>query len=354
MKVVFCWSVISGYMASCWRELSARPGIDLHVIAHPSGGTTAFHNRLLDGVSHRLLSADEQADVAAIEQMVVAESPDVVVMTGWWLKPYRRLVHARRLDRAKFIMGVDSPWRTEAQFLTRFRHGGTLRRVDHFVVTGERSWQYVARLGVPPERISRGMYGVDVASLERARIERARGPWPRRFLVLGRYEREKAIDVLIPAYRAYRDQVADPWPLVCCGRGPDGRLLADVPGVTDRGFVQPDELVGVLASAGACVIPSRFDPWPLALVESAAAGLPVICSDACGSGVEIVRPLFNGLVVPVENPNALAAAMRQLHEREAELPAWGERSHQLASAYSTAIWADRWIEVFRQLGGSRS
>lgn len=352
MKVVFCWSVISGYMAACWRELAARPGIDLHVIAHPSAGSTAFQSELLDGVSHRLLNTAEQHDISAIERLVAEHAPDVVAMTGWWLKPYRHLVHARPFERTKFVMGVDSPWRTEAQFLTRFRYGSTLRRVDHFVVTGERSWQYVSRLGVSPNRISRGMYGVDVAGLANAHKLRVAGRWPRQFLAVGRYEHEKAIDVLVEGYRLYRKQVSEPWSLVCCGRGPDSRLLQGVEGIVDRGFVQPTELVQVLASSGALVIPSRFDPWPLALVEGAASGLPIICSDACGSAVEIVRPLFNGLVVPTENTRALAWAMRQVHDREPEMPAWGERSHQLAAAYSTTVWADRWSDVFRRLTGS--
>jgi aryl-alcohol dehydrogenase-like predicted oxidoreductase len=31
VKIVFCWSAISGYMAACWRALAARPGIEVHV-----------------------------------------------------------------------------------------------------------------------------------------------------------------------------------------------------------------------------------------------------------------------------------------------------------------------------------
>jgi glycosyltransferase involved in cell wall biosynthesis len=352
MKIVFCWSVISGYMAACWRELAARSGIELHVIAHPSGGSTAFQSDLLAGISHRLLSPEEQHDTHAVERIVVEQAPDIVVMTGWWLKPYRQLVHAARLARTKFVMGVDSPWRTEAQFLTRFRYGSTLRRVDHFVVTGERSWQYVARLGISPKRISRGMYGVDCAGLSTARNLRATKPWPRQFLMIGRYERQKAIDVLVEGYQRYRSQVPNPWPLVCCGRGADGKFLQGVDGVVDRGFVQPADLVEVLAASGALVIPSRFDPWPLALVEGAASGLPIICSDACGSAVEMVRPLFNGLVIPTDDPQALAWAMRQVHDREADLPLWGERSQQFAAAYSAGVWADRWSDVFSRLAGS--
>lgn len=352
MKVVFCWSVISGYMAACWRELAARPGINLHVLAQPSGDNTAFQSDLLQGVSHRLLNPAEQSDTSLVQRLVASESPDVVAMTGWWLRPYRHLIHTSNFKRTKFVMGVDSPWRTEAQFLTRFRYGSTLRRVDHFVVTGERSWQYVSRLGVAPDRISRGMYGVDTVALAVAQERRSARPWPRQFLAIGRYEREKAVDVLVEGYKRYRRQVANPWPLITCGRGPNGNLLQGVDGIIDKGFIQPTALVEVLASSGALVIPSRFDPWPLALVEGAASGLPIIASDACGSAVEVVRPMFNGLVIPTDDCHSLASAMKQLHAREADLPLWGERSQKLAAAYATSIWADRWIDVFSNVTGA--
>lgn len=349
VRVVFCWSAISGYMAACWKELAARPGIDLHVIAHGSDGDASFHADLLNGLSHRLLGGNERDDAAVIQALVAERQPDIVMTTGWWLAPYRTLVHSQRLAHAKFVMGVDSPWRHEGQFLTRLRYGQSLRRFHHFFVTGERSWQYVRRLGIPADRISRGMYGVDVAGWNRAAARRDPSRWPRQFVFLGRYEREKAVDVLTAGYRAYRQQVRDPWPLVCCGTGPDRSLLAGVDGIVDRGFVQPDDLPDLLAESGAFVLPSRFDPWPLALVEAAAAGLPVICSDACGSAVEVVRPHYNGFIVPTESPRGLAEAMAAIHDRGDSLAAWGQRSMELARPYAAEFWADRMVSAFTKL-----
>jgi glycosyltransferase involved in cell wall biosynthesis len=349
MKVVFCWSAISGYMAACWKELARRPGIELHVIAHGSAGHASFQSGLLEGLSHQLLTEADIHDATVIERLVADRKPDIVATTGWWLAPYRNLVHSPRLAATKFIMGVDSPWRHEAQFLTRLRYGQSLRKFDHFFVTGERSWQYVTRLGVPPARISRGMYGVDVTSWNQVASRRDASDWPRQFVFLGRYERVKAIDVLLAGYQAYRRTVSDPWPLVCCGTGPDRPLLAGAEGIVDKGFVQPGDLPGVLADSGAFVLPSRFDPWPLALVEAAATGLPVICTDACGSAVEVVRPFYNGLVVPKDSPAALAEAFAAVHERRDSLPQWGQRSVELSRPYATEFWANRWVNTFQRL-----
>jgi len=351
MKIVFCWSAISGYMAACWKELAGRTGIDLHVIAHESDDSAGFERSLLSGVSHQFLNEADRGNAATVERLVCQQRPDVVVTTGWWLPAYRTLVHSTRLTDTKFIMGVDSPWRHEAQFLTRLRYGQSLRRFHHFFVTGERSWQYVIRLGIPPERISRGMYGVDVDHWSGVATRRRASPWPRQFVFFGRYDRVKAVDVLVSGYQQYRRAVHDPWQLVCCGSGPERHRLTGVPGIIDKGFVQPGDLPGVLAESGAFVLPSRFDPWPLALVEAAAAGLPVICTDACGSAVEVVRPFYNGMVIPSESPAALAKAFAEFHTRADSLAEWGQRSVELARPYAAEFWADRWLAACTRLTG---
>jgi glycosyltransferase involved in cell wall biosynthesis len=160
--------------------------------------------------------------------------------------------------------------------------------------------------------------------------------------------------VLVAGYQAYRNAVADPWSLVCCGTGPDRPLLAGAEGILDKGFVQPGDLPGVLAESGAFVLPSRFDPWPLALVEAAATGMPVICTDACGSAVEVVRPLYNGLVIPKDSPTALAEAFATVHERRTSLPEWGQRSVELSRPYATEFWADRWVSAFQRLTAAQA
>ncbi len=149
------------------------------------------------------------------------------------------------------------------------------------------------------------------------------------------------MDILIEAYKEYRMMVADPWPLTCCGRGPLGRLLEGIEGIRDLGFVQPKALPRVLASASAFVLPSRSDAWGVALVEACAAGLPVICTDVCGSSVELVRELGNGLIVPPEQPGLLAEAMVWMHRNRTRLEEMGNLSHCLARPYSAELWADQ-------------
>jgi glycosyltransferase involved in cell wall biosynthesis len=347
-KVVFCWSDISGYMAACWKALHDSAEIDIFVIAFQALTETAFGDRLMQDIPCRLLDLQARQDSTTIEQLVCSQQPDVVVLCGWLHQPYSKLVSVPGLEGTAFVMGMDTPWKdTLRQRLAPLALRSFLKKIDRVVVTGERSWQYAKRLGIATDRIDRGLYGIDYNSWEPLWEKRSQVDWPRSFLFIGRYLPIKALDILIQAYGDYRHQVDDPWPLVCCGQGELKAQLVGQAGIVDLGFLQPDRMNSVWQSAGAFILPSRFDPWPLAIVEAAAAGLPIICTDVCGSGVEVVRSWYNGLVIPEDNVTSLTQALLTFDRNYTKLPAWGKCSQQLAAPYATGIWVDRWIAVLQ-------
>jgi glycosyltransferase involved in cell wall biosynthesis len=337
-------------MAASWRALNALPGIDVFVVAFQARTETAFSDRLMADIPSHLLNLEERKNFSTIQSIIQQEQPDVIVLSGWLHPPYRKLAFSPAFKYCAFMMGMDTPWQgTWKQHLASWVLFPYLRRMNWVVVTGERSWQYAIKLGVSPNKIARGLYGIDYqtwASLLEARLQSA---WPRSFLFAGRYIPAKGIDILVTAYRQYREQVSEPWSLVCCGQGELTEQLQNQPGIENRGFVQPDKMRSVWCQAGTFLLPSRFDPWPLALVEASAAGLPVICTDACGSAVEVIRSGYNGLIVPSENPESLTRALLYLHEHYEMLPTWGKRAQQLAAPYAANIWADSWFDLISSL-----
>jgi glycosyltransferase involved in cell wall biosynthesis len=223
-----------------------------------------------------------------------------------------------------------------------------LRRFRAALVAGERSAVYARYLGFRPNQIVRGMYGVDAEAFAAAARARPQGAaYPRRLLFVGRYAREKRLDVLVAAYRQYRDAVADPWELSCAGMGPLRGQLDGVAGITDLGFVQPAALPDVHARHGAFVIASDYEPWGFAIAEAVAAGLPVVCTTACGAADDLVRCGVSGRVVPAGNVPALAEALSWIHAREADLPAIGAAAAPLVAPFTPEAWAQR----VERLGG---
>ncbi|MBU6275058.1 MAG: glycosyltransferase family 4 protein [Planctomycetes bacterium] len=358
MKLVVCWTNISGYMAACWRALAERPGIELDVIAYAdahASSDTAFDSGMLAGIPHRLLSPRERDDGGIVERLVRERHPDVVLVCGWGFPAYRRLSSVRGLANVPFIMSMDTPWLgTARQTVTIPLKCRYVRRMAAVLVAGERAAEHARRIRVPEGRIHKGVYAYDERLFHAGLLEerlKMPGGWPRRFLYVGRYVVSKGVDVLLEGYAAYRRSVSDPWSLTCCGRGALGPRVAAADGVTDLGFVQPEDQPAVLRDHGAFVFPSRYEPWGVVLAEALASGLPAVCSTAVGAGVELLHPHSNGWLVPPADPGALAGALRRIHDRADDLPAMGRRAAAVAPGYAATVWARRVEAICHEVAG---
>ena len=350
MRIAICWTDISGYMAACWRALAARPGVSLRVLCFAPASDTAapFDRSLVAGLDVHFLAPEQRDDAKFVRARIVEFAPDAVLIPGWVYKSYNSLVSDPELARSscRYAMAMDTPlkhnWR---QRFARFKIGGLLNRLDRVFVAGERAFQYARRLGVPEFKIRRGMYSFDYDAFAAAAPVRP-DPFPARFLYVGRYIDAKGIDTLLAASAKYRPLVAEPFGLTCSGRGELAPLIASAVGVRDRGFVQPPDQPALFADHAALVLASRYEPWGVVIAEALASGMPVICTEACGASVEMVRDFHNGLTVPTDDPDALAQALRWAHQNREQLPEMGRRCQVYAASHSAALWAQRVCAMF--------
>lgn len=356
MTIVFFWTGATSYMAACWRELASKPGVRLKVFVEVKrDGTTGYANRdVLQGLDYSLTYEDEPWDREAFRRDVVALSPDVLVVLGWRCRMCRFVARDPAFENMPKVFTFDMTFAlTPRKIAARFVLWPYLRRFVCAVVPSEAAFRYARYLGFAKSRVSRGLIGLDTELFGRAGEARKRlESYPRRFLYVGRYTREKRMDVLLDAYRRYRSKVKEPWALTCCGMGPYAERLRHSEGVEDKGFVQPSELPDLYATHGAFVIASEYDPWPLVIAEAVASGLPVVCTEACGSHADFVRPRLNGMVCPTNNAEKLSEALQWIHEHECDLPALGEQGRPLASSFSKEQWANDWIARCKKMSRS--
>lgn len=345
-RIVFCWPLISGYMAACWQELSKRPDIDLFVIgfAPKDDDLVAFSSEIMAGVEHRLLINNERYDWKLIRSIILSIQPDMLFISGWFHPPYKRLYYDKMLGNIPIVLVMDNTLRLDwRQRLAPFLIRPILNRVRFVFVPGERSWQLARYWNVPEYKIIRGLYSVDFKNLSPIYNKRKKHPdgWPKSFLFSGRYHPRKGIDVMLEGYDLYHGQNKNAWPLRCCGMGPLASELCGVPGVEDFGFLQPKDMLGIWAESGSLILFSRFESWGQVIVEACATGLPVLCTEACGASVELIKSFYNGLVVPADDPKDVAKGLQWLHDHYDVLPEMGARSQSLGAAYSAEMWTNR-------------
>jgi glycosyltransferase involved in cell wall biosynthesis len=82
------------------------------------------------------------------------------------------------------------------------------------------------------------------------------------------------------------------------------------------------------------------ETWGLVVNEALNFGLPVVVSDKVGCAADLVRPGWNGLVVPAGEPGPLAEALAQLVVDAERRSTFGAHGAELVRQYSIEACAD--------------
>jgi glycosyltransferase involved in cell wall biosynthesis len=198
-----------------------------------------------------------------------------------------------------------------------------LTRLDHEPFLAEYPKVPRARLAVLPN-------GVDPA---RDLPRPTRPPEEAVFLFVGRVdEHRKGFDLLRAAFARLR---RPGWRLDVVGRISDATRAALEAEFGDAvrvlGLVDEAALDAAYADADVFVMPSRYEGFGMPFIEAMRYGVPVI-GTAIG-GVPEVVPEGTGLLIPLNDVDALAAAMRRLGEAPAERAAMGEAGKAWAAHF---------------------
>jgi glycosyltransferase involved in cell wall biosynthesis len=184
---------------------------------------------------------------------------------------------------------------------TRVLYRLLYRRADRVICqTAAMASDLVERLGVPVSRLAVLPNPIDVDAI-RLRVKTGsadpsgavwKGSGPH-LLAVGRLAREKGFDLLLQAFAQVRGRVpgAD---LVIAGSGPEeaalkSECLALGSGAAVRFDGYVEDLTALFAGATAFVLSSRHEGMPNALLEAAAAGLPIVALPSSQGVADLLR-----------------------------------------------------------------
>jgi glycosyltransferase involved in cell wall biosynthesis len=230
--------------------------------------------------------------------------------------------------------------------------------VHAFIAYSRRMYdELVRRLPHRADTIFHLPYGIPLAAAVR---RPAAGPL--RVVYGGRFEQQqKGIFDLPEIDRALQARgIAVAWTVA--GMGPDEdelkRRWAFNPGVRWMGALSHAALLELYTQQDVFVLPTRFEGFPVAMLEAMAAGLAAIVSDIPSGVPEIVDDQVNGERPPVGDVAAFAAAIARLDLDRGRLEAMGARARKdverrfdirdRAADYQ-ALYA-RWSELYHPHG----
>jgi len=217
----------------------------------------------------------------------------------------------------------------------------------------------LAQAGLPPQKLDLVRNGVDIVDAQlnaeqKARLRAQLGLAADDLVILnsGRLARQKAQWILVQAASILQQQGRKIQVLIVG----EGALRAELEAqIAQENLSTCVKLLGfrsdinqLLAISDIFALPSLDEGMPMSLLEAAAATKPIVAT-AVGDIAKLVRQGESGIIIPTENPQALAEAIATLQDD----PAFAQRlaesaNRQMRAEYSSDAMCTRYQTIYRE------
>jgi glycosyltransferase involved in cell wall biosynthesis len=336
-RIVILYSELADYTLGCLDELVESGEAEVLLVHWRVNPEAPFKLSLNPKIRTIVKGSTGRSE---LKKNIADFNPDGIMVSGWLDKDYLWLIRQFKNVPVR-ILALDNPWKGNLkQTVARLVFPFTLGRLFNFCwVPGPTQRKYALKLGFSEQQVGLGYYSARTGPfLEWGRIgaEAKKNNFPKVFLYSGRYYEFKGLPELWTAFQIFSTDFPD-WELWCAGTG--SIKPVSHPKIKHLGFVQPRDLF---------VMPSRYEPWGVALHEMAAAGFPLLVSDKVESRIDFLKEGKNGFVFKSEDVIGLVAKMKIFARSSTdELLEMGEVSRTLSEKNSPSKWTSRLLHLMK-------
>ena len=339
-QVVFLFSELSYYFLSCLDSLKQHPELSVSVVHWDVNPEAPFQFKFPEHVQFFRRSDFDDGQLANLLEEL---QPEVIFCAGWLDKGYISIL--KDIRGPKKVLTMDNQWRgTLRQHIASLASPfNFIRMFDEIWVPGKKQKKFAKKLGFKKKQIKTGFYSADLEyfnGIYNRCIGFKTDHFPHVFLFLGRYVPEKGIDILVEAFEELQNENENDWELHCVGTGKLRSEYLDTQKIKHLGFVQPYELEGPISKAGVFVLPSTFEPWGLVVHECAAAGMPMILSEAVGSADQFANEGNAIIIKPGSKAQLKHALSSFMSKSDEDLIAMARSSVEIGQSLTPAMWAE--------------
>jgi glycosyltransferase involved in cell wall biosynthesis len=177
--------------------------------------------------------------------------------------------------------------------------------------------------------------------------------YAKRIIAVGRLVYQKGFENLIDGFKRIHMHYPD-WSLDIFGDGPMKEELQQK--ITSNGLNGIVTLKGLtnqvakeLAESSVFVLSSRFEGFPMVLVEAMNQGVPCVAYDCPNGPSDIIRNGHNGLLVENQNLDKLVDAIEYMIAHVDERVKMGLNAPSSVSQFSEAKVAAQWLKLINSL-----
>lgn len=326
MKVLFLTNIPSPYRVCFFNELGKR--CDLTVLFERSASSERdtswkrfesahFSSVILNGIK----TGVSNSACPSVLKYLKAGLYDHVIMSNFLSPTGMLAITWMRLRKIPYWLESDGGFAKSGKGFKERLKKSFIQGASGYFSTAEEHDRYYLQYGALPERIHRypftSLYRKDilespVSPEQKAALRKKLGmEEPRILLAVGQFIHRKGFDVLLDAMAKLPEDVG----CYIVGGVPTDAYLAqarrlNLQTVHFVTFQSKESLADYFMAADLFVLPTREDIWGLVINEAMAKGLPVVTTDRCIAGLELITEPGDGRIVPADDAKKLAEAIR--------------------------------------------
>lgn len=288
-----------------------------------------------------------------LEQWIARKSPVLIYVVGWAEKDYLKISRLY-VSSVPVVLGMDNVWegRWKQKVFTLFSRKFLTGYFNWMWVPGKSQLEYGKRLGFPESKIRVNLYcaesqfNIDLEQLKKSRYS------GKIILYVGRFVSYKRPQLLARLFhRLQTEGKTNGWKLIMIGNGPLKQELlvhqSESGGnIEILDFQQPVLLREFFLKASLFCLPSINEHWGVVVHEAVSMGLPLLLSDSCGAGYDLLREGINGYRFKGSDESDFISKLALLISLgEDRLLQMGEASLEISKSISQQLWSETLLEM---------
>lgn len=290
---------------------------------------------------------------------ILDENADIYLLDGYGFLGQQCLMLELSIKRIPFIVSVDGGFVNQNEnFLKKKIKSFLLKKPSAFLSTSKETDEFIQYYAGNNINIMRHYFSSisaenirNCVDKEEKRIYRGELDIKDKFTVIavGQFIPRKGFDILIKAVKSVRLDIQVYFVGASNAKQYDVLIDDEVrEKIRFVDFCDEDTLSKYYCASDVFVLPTREDVWGLVIGEAMAQGLPIVTTNKCLAGMEMINEFENGFIVQSDNEDALAKVITYLYDNPDLCDEMGRNNLKKICNYSIEEATKKDIENFKK------
>lgn len=248
---------------------------------------------------------------------------DIIVVGGYATPTGMLTIETLKLKKIPFILNIDGGIVKKDENWRFFLKKHFISSATYWLSTGEHTNKYLLKYGALKENIflypftslhRKDLLTIPINSNEKNKLKKELKIQEEKIVLsIGQFIPRKGFDTLLKA----AEKIPEKYGIYIVGGEPpteyiDLKTKMNLHNVHFIGFKSKEELIKFYKTSDLFVLPTREDIWGLVINEAMSFGLPVITTNKCVAGLELIEENKNGYIIQVNDSDMLGERINKI------------------------------------------